>query len=267
MCEQYELLISRKLDNDLTQAEKNDLREHLHVCPSCRAEYEALSGVKELLGDALVEPPETLVASVMDRIAAYPAVPKRRQPWKKALIAACLAAVIGGGGITAVVNARRADSAAAAAKTVEAIEEYAVAMPAPMPEEKYDNGAPMLAAGTADAYATDSTTDMELPEPSEAERSLDAALDVYGFLSPYTLDAPASVPEGREADFETLLKDAHIAPPDGRDIIAYVEYRGVIYEFSTDGEVLVWRDAAEGMPVTSTASVEALLDITGAAAQ
>ena len=86
----------------------------------------------------------------------------------------------------------------------------------------------------------------------------------------YTLDSPAGVPEGREADFEALLEDVGL--PDGQPqneyrSIAFVEYRGVIYEFFTDvpeGKLLLWRDAAEGADLMrSPTSPAALWDILG----
>ena len=50
----------------------------------------------------------------------------------------------------------------------------------------------------------------------------------------------------------------------GAAVIAYVEYRGVIYEFSSDGTYLYWRDAAEGAePNLSPAAPDALWDILG----
>lgn len=249
MCEEYELLISRGLDGDLSPEEDAALREHLAVCPSCRTAYEALSHVSALLGAELPDPPETLAPSVMDRIAAYPNAPKRREPWKKALVAACVVLVIGAGGVSALVSTHRAGSDAAKTETAAAVEEYA-AMPAPVPEEEYDNGAPMLAAG-APEEAREAAADMEVPQAANA---------VYGGLS---ADEPVLVPEGQEADFEALLQDARITPSEDREILAYVEYRGVIYEFSADGDALVWRDAAEGFPVTSPASIDALWDILG----
>lgn len=248
MCEEYELLMSRGLDGDLSPEENAALREHMESCPSCRAAYEALSHVSELLGAELPDPPETLAASVMDRIAAYPNAPKRRGPWKKALVAACLVLVIGVGGVSALVSTHRAASDAAKTETVETVEEYA-AMSAPVPEAEYDNGTPMLAAGA----------------PEEAcEPAADAAVEQAALRGDTDLDGwPYTVPAGREADFEELLQDAHSTPSEDREILAYVEYRGVIYEFSADGDALVWRDAAEGFPVTSPASIDALWDILG----
>ena len=79
----------------------------------------------------------------------------------------------------------------------------------------------------------------------------------------FTVDAPAAVLPGREASFESLIADArNAAAQEGPlRVFAAAEYRGVIYEFSTDdsGTRLWWRDAAEGVvPILSPGTVSEL---------
>lgn len=286
-CESYELMISRKLDNDLSESEEAALREHLRTCPECRALADALVDVTLSMRGDIAEPPEALASAVMERIEAYDAAPKRRpiRPWAKVLIAASLALAISVGGFAAWVGTWRMGSSSAADGAVmeEAIEEDvmmqaavaeapAVPMPeaAPTPVEAPQAAAPRAmaepgdaGAGHAAASATAADEDRaphETVYTAEAETAWDAET-LSRLVATNTLDSPALVPEGQETSFEALLADAGIAPGDGLTVFSYVEYRGVIYEFSTDGERLIWRDAAEGFPTVSPAPVEAFLDI------
>ena len=253
MCEEYELLISRLLDDDLTIDEEAALREHMRSCPDCQRTFRAFSAVKESLRDDAVSPPESLAASVMERIGQYPAAPKRKNPWKKLLIAACLFAVIGIGGFAALQKTQNRASSAAyemavAESAVAAEEEFFIEeMPEPAPAA--------MEAGAGEAALR------------AGENSLDAEAAVYGadaapaLSDLYPIDAPALVPEGKETSFEALLTDARAEPPDAASVLCYVEYRGVIYEFSADGETLIWRDAAEGLPTVSLSPASSLIDL------
>ena len=236
MCEAYGEKISRLLDGDLTEQEEAELRAHLRTCPSFREEYRAISGAAALLRGSLSEPPDGFSESVMTRIAA---APKRRRRVSRALLAACLALALLAGG---AVGLRRMRFGAAAEATVteQADAGYgytgsSAGMPEPAPEEVVEEAAPEAAEREAASADDDS-----IPE------------------APGSIDAPVLVPEDRQADFEALLGDAGVTPSEERTVIAYVEYRGVIYEFSRDGDALVWRDAAEGMAVTSPATEDAL---------
>ena len=271
-CDVFELLISRKLDNDLSEAEEAALRGHLSTCPDCRALAETLTAVTLSLRGDTAEPPEALASSVMERIDAYHTAPKRRpfRPWAKVLIAASLALVIGAGGFAAWVGTGRMGSSADSAVMEEAVEEIAMEAPAaeapaaamaeeapamPMPEPMEDAGAGYSTTTAEEDGAWYGNGGAEEAEP-EQDTDILARLAAL-----YTLDSPAFVPEGQEAFFESLLTDAGADPGDELTVFSYVEYRGGIYEFSTDGHLLVWRDTAEGFPTVSPAPIEAFLDI------
>jgi hypothetical protein len=105
-------------------------------------------------------------------------------------------------------------------------------------------------------------TDAGISSASTADQSVrsDQADSIY------TLQNPATVPAGRETDFEALLTDA--GWPDGEPDTSWhclmaAEYHGVIYEFLTDDQeqYLLWHDAAEGLYTHSAASVADLWDI------
>lgn len=270
-CEYYQELMSRMLDAELLPAEAEALREHARTCSDCRTLTAAFSGVVLSLRDDPAEPPESLVSGVMARIGAYenaaaePETPapepvpienvRRRgmRPWAKAAIAACLVAVIGLGGYSAFIGQQRSRASSASAESI--MMDYAVAesaaataeeeMPAPMAEEPAQGAPDMMLA-------------------AETEEDWEAANADYGARAvPSTIDEPLFVPDGREAEFEAVLQAVGNPETDGAQTVAYVEYRGVIYEFTTDGENLFWRDAAEGMPALSPASVDELWDILG----
>lgn len=277
-CERFELLISRELDNDLSVSEEAALREHLRVCPDCRALARAMSAASTALRDCEVEPPEALAGSVMERIGAFSDVPKRRRaarPWARVLLAACLILVIGIGGFAAWVGTWRAGSSGASAE--KPVMEAAIVTEEEEAEsaaEEADTDAPLAAEAPAAAMPEPETNEDSAPaervftaEDGGAGYAVSEAAAIMPeemlsqFAARYTLDAPALVPAGREADFEALLTSAGIEPNEERAVFAYVEYRGVIWEFSTDGEQLIWRDAAEGYPTVSSASPIDLIDI------
>lgn len=188
--------------------------------------------------------------------APYHARPSKKpvRAWPRLAAAACLILMIGGGAFAALRGFGGGAPMSAAAQS----ESSMITMDA-MPAPEAAGPGPVMFAAEADE-AEEAAAD---EAPAEAPAAMDGA--AQSMSSPvYTRDAPASVPEGREADFEALLLDARWgdagAPAADWSVIAAVEYRGVVYEFLTDEneEYLLWQDAAEGMPVHSPASVEAL---------
>lgn len=280
-CEYFEGLMSRMLDGDLHPAETDALREHIRGCKSCRTLCAAFSGMTLSLRDDLVEPPVSAADTVMSRIRAYeaekaletdppapetPTLPRRtekkasapRRPrWVPTAVAACLVLVMGAGALTlrggktaseaAIQNESAMFSRAGEAQVYGASE----AMEAAPEEAESDGTVVMVAADTAVAVADTETDAGTNDDPAAAD------------LSGYTLSAPATVPAGRESDFEALLSDAGTMGTGPFQVICYVEYRGVIYEFMTDESqsLLLWRDAAEGFPAQSRSDFSALTDI------
>lgn len=77
-CDIFQELVSRMLDEDLSAEEAEALREHVSVCPSCRAVFAAFVGISNSLKDDLTEPPQALKTGVM-RAVRRPARAERRK--------------------------------------------------------------------------------------------------------------------------------------------------------------------------------------------
>ncbi|MBR0353910.1 MAG: zf-HC2 domain-containing protein [Oscillospiraceae bacterium] len=64
-CQEYQELISRMLDEDLSKAERDALAEHIKRCPDCAAVYVAFRSLSESLSEDLVEPSPGLHEKIM----------------------------------------------------------------------------------------------------------------------------------------------------------------------------------------------------------
>ena len=94
-CEEYEALLSAFADDACTPEEAEQVREHLAVCPGCRAYWNEILQIRAAFPDAeSVEVPEGLADGICAAIRAQPAVRRRRpaSAWAKVLapMAACL---------------------------------------------------------------------------------------------------------------------------------------------------------------------------------
>jgi len=67
-CEKYLEMISAQIDNELSPEEETELERHLEGCPSCRRVKEAFGAISGAVDEELVQPPEELAASVMQKI-------------------------------------------------------------------------------------------------------------------------------------------------------------------------------------------------------
>ncbi len=92
-CEDYEELISARLDGALTDEERAALDAHLAGCPRCRRTAAELAQVDAALRSLGGAAPVDLTARVLDRIGAEKVVPLRRRP-RRALWGAACAAVL-----------------------------------------------------------------------------------------------------------------------------------------------------------------------------
>jgi anti-sigma factor RsiW len=59
-CSKYNLLISAYIDGELSEAEAEELKQHLDTCKDCRAYLKMLEAVSKQLGNTLIEPPMEL---------------------------------------------------------------------------------------------------------------------------------------------------------------------------------------------------------------
>lgn len=298
-CGHYEELLGRLVDDGLTAREEAELRAHLRTCPRCAALGQAMFDLSDVLREDTAAPPAALAEGVMVRVRAEaPSAPARRAAhaqraksaartgshaagprkpvrlWTRLAAAACLALILGGVAFASLRGrlgrAYGGDSLMMeAAMEPEALDAGPVPEPEAMPEPEEAPAAAEPAAGKA---LPEEPAAMAPEEPMEAEgesaamqaaRSevTESAADLDGVLS------PVQVPEGREADFEAIIRDARHPVGDYGEtrVILTVEYRGALLEFLTDAEEreLFWRDAAEGVPVLSPEPVSALWDIFG----
>ena len=300
-CEYFRALMSQSLDRDLLDAEKEALKEHTRTCSECRRVYGAMSAVSLSLRDDEEEVPDGFSDSVMARIRAYEeeraheetasgetgeeprvvpvrsrrAAPVRHKMWPQVAIAACLVAVIGFGAAKTMLTRANKSSG-------EVVMEESVQFSAPSKQEAAADGEQSFyAAGAAEeAVAAESESAVlneefeeaaldSVPEADTAVAQNSSSAPVPEPETPlYTRDSPASVPPGKEADFEALIQASRWgdagAPAADWEVIAAVEYKGIIYEFLTDEpqeEYLLWKDAAESVdPILSPCSVSDLRD-------
>ena len=108
-CEEYELLISARLDGALSPEESARLEAHLAGCPQCRRLAAELGGLKTLWDELpLVQPPADLNSRIMEAVRrdnVVPLIPSeyRKKPlqWKRWAASAAVLDVIliGAGGL------------------------------------------------------------------------------------------------------------------------------------------------------------------------
>lgn len=247
-CAYFEDLILRLPDGELTDTEAAELQEHLRICPSCRRLFRAMDSLTQTLEET-TEPPAELAEGVMNRILSAGAAPasgrrKKSSAHRFVPIAAAAGLIV----IAAAVGIPRLAGRSAA--DTSAVLEYSI-------ESAADEAAPAAAEG---ARMSGSTTAAEPEEDIEYEETTAETNDSA------TLETK-QVPAGRESDFEAIITDSHQSPDISTaswTVIAYVEYKGVVYEFlsDADGQSLLWRDAAEGVyPIVSPQTPDALLSL------
>ena len=149
-CEAYQELISRMLDGDLSRSERNELAEHVKVCPDCAAVYVAFRSLSEHLGEELEEVPASVHENVMaeirrDQIRRKNTAQHAHRRWHAVLTAAaCLVLVVAAGLSFPKLAARRANmtTAQSAPAAVEASEpeQPMLFAPAPNPADSVQNG-------------------------------------------------------------------------------------------------------------------------------
>lgn len=119
-CEYYQELISRMLDDELSNKERAVLAEHLSECSECAAVYSAFSLLSDAVAADLVEPPEELCEDIMAHIRRSEMRKRNRQqqrrflsrPVKNAITAAaCVAVLVAAVGGVAVVTSNRSRNA------------------------------------------------------------------------------------------------------------------------------------------------------------
>lgn len=185
-CDYYQELISRMLDGDLSRAQRDELAEHVKVCPDCAAVYVAFRSLSEHLGEELEDVPQTVHENVMaeirrDQIRRKNTVRHTHRRWHAVLTAAaCLVLIVAAGLSFPKLAARKADSM--------------TAQPAPAAvEEAAEPEQPMLFAPAPN------------PADSAQNREADVASGLFGDSAPSAEESPAEAPaELPEAEREPV---------------------------------------------------------------
>lgn len=147
-CEDYQVLISRLLDEDLNKEERDALAEHVKRCPDCAAVYVAFRSLSEHLR----EEPEPLPAGLHENIMANirrsglrSVSPERRSQkrWRALLATAACFVVIAAAGLSLPKLMGRKGSAADLVRAEEPAVAYGfksapAAAPAAAPEPEFD---------------------------------------------------------------------------------------------------------------------------------
>lgn len=176
-CDDYQELISRMLDGDLSKSERAELAAHVKSCPDCAAVYVAFRSLSEHLGGELEEAPrsvhETVMAEVRrDQLRRNNTVHRSHRRWHTVLtIAACLVLVVAAGLSLPKLAPRMGKSAAAPQAAEDAVQ-------AETPAEAPMLAAPETAKGAlnSEKASQDSALSVEQPAPlPEAEEAVDEA--------------------------------------------------------------------------------------------
>ncbi len=102
-CEDYQELISRMLDGDLSRDERDELAAHVKSCPDCAAVYVAFRSLSENLNADLAEPPASIHENVMaeirrDQVRHRNSAHRSHRGWHYAMAAAaCLVLIVAAG--------------------------------------------------------------------------------------------------------------------------------------------------------------------------
>lgn len=168
-CEQFRELISRQIDDDLSDGEKRALALHLKDCEECASLFRAFRALSDAVGSELEEPPEALAVNTMAAIRRSAIKKRNRRAWKAVLSSAACAALIIVAGYSLLPRMKSemklADAALGGA-------ESAVCAPAYEAEEE------------AAPEAIEAPAPEPAPEPAVAEDSMSGA----------AADVPASAP-------------------------------------------------------------------------
>ena len=143
-CTEYEVLLSARLDGELTRSESARLDAHLAACPSCQALAAQLEALRAELEGMNPVPPASLAKNVMEQVRneaktiPFPAKPAPKKHLARyGAFAAALALVIAGGSFLAAdrfgASSDMAETAAVAAEAEDTLpdEDWVEAAEAP----------------------------------------------------------------------------------------------------------------------------------------
>ena len=214
-CEQYQELISRMVDGDLSQKEQKELLTHIETCPECAALYQAFSLLSDKISGELEESPLDLRDNVMAEIHREEIRRRNRIPTILRSVlsaAACVALIFGvylGVSITQgknLVTAAYDAAPAAAEEKVAAAGAEVRAMPEAAPAEAEE--AP---AEAEEAAAAEEPADAPLLQSNAVESAPESDHPLLGMGSGASAPVETSREEPAEA-FDETAEEAAEAP-------------------------------------------------------
>ena len=261
-CEEASLLISARLDGQLTAEEEQRLQAHLDGCADCRALAADLENIRADWTDLDdLEAPEGFTQAVMEKIEAMDSKPKvvplfRRRSFKTAAgLAACLVLCLGvySGGLLSTKVPQTVDTS-----TPEDASSF-VMPTAPAPKEAQAAEQPPVSPDTPEP-AAQTPAAAETPEPAPRTTAPEV---------PETVQKPAAPPAAQKPGTDTpAVHRADTAPegeavltlermPDGLEDLNWTEQDNVPCTVLTDRDQLEQVMAlAEKQGIASTLSGE-----------
>lgn len=221
-CEAFAELLDPFVDGELSAEDCAAVREHLNLCPECRAYVADALSIRAVFPD----PEDTVVPagfaqSVLDRIPPRASAPKAR-PWKRTVLplAACFAVVVGVG----LFSAQKRE--AAMAQTAPGVTEtYSTISDTVSPQEECpasadEAPASQKAKGLPAALPQTEESALEAAQPAgksvkQADQNPEAAPETQNSTDPQTPAVAAILPEKEvlpEAPVSYAMEDRALAP-------------------------------------------------------
>lgn len=226
-CEKCREMISCLLDDELGDAERGFVREHIEHCPECQSVYDAFCTISEQMREPETLP-EGLHEKIMSGVGAKP-TKKTGIVWIKYLsAAACIALVIFAGAKSGILSSDNADNDAAG-------DMYYVTATAPVRGD-------VEGSEPENDSSTCNETQKQLAMSSASAVDEATADKLTALLEPVS-PARGDTARTGEADYAVSL-------PDGGTVLIYIDGQSVYADFG-DGAFLA---------VGSADDVRALLD-------
>lgn len=266
-CMKYDMLISARLDGELSDEEARELDDHLASCEDCRRYLRLMEDVKEGLRENLPPPPDTLKSGVMYKIG----LEKKRSKLvfgafgRWTAVAAVICVVIFGavrmGGSGVMQSAARPESAevyksgGSSASFSASLDAASAPAPAPTADEAPLRASASMAAGDGGAEAV-LTAGKSAPDGAEVEEAPSATADPG-----YVRNDAVNEPSVYEADSLRGYEIGRSALGDGDYACVCIFYNALPEKLSTvgwleqrpeEGELGRWLTDAETLRTLET---------------
>ena len=190
-CMEYQELISRMLDEDLSEAESERLHAHVLTCPDCRRTLDAFTMLRDTFSDDLQPPPESLAGAVMEQIRREPvSIDKKRRPHvgRWIALAACLAIVVFSASRLNLLFGRKGAAAPQAAEMDSFLLESKAQITADGAMTPFPADAPVSAEMAESAFEDTCTAANTAEEPKEEPSSYSCLLRMDAGTAPESLE-------------------------------------------------------------------------------